>query len=342
MSTNKILNIQPLQFPWQTQDPFLFCVHHKDDYPKGNENFGPDKSLLRGRRIGSDFDPSNDWRMYHGTEVPGFPYHPHRGFETVTVALKGVIDHADSMGAAGRFRNGDVQWMTAGKGVLHAETFPLLNQDTDNHLELFQIWLNLPRKSKFVEPHFRMLWSEDIPTVNHTDENGKRTKATIIAGKLEDATAPKPTPDSWAATDENEVAIWSIEIEAGGTWTLPKASAGLNRVLYLYRGDNITIESQKVQNYHATQLKSDEDIEFQAGNEKCFLLLLQGKPINEPVVQHGPFVMNSRLEIQQAFMDYQRTQFGGWDWKTPNPVHDTKYYRFAKHADGVLEEKGVE
>ena len=339
-TNNKIQKIEALgQGPWATKDPFLFCVHHKDDYPKGNDNFGPDKALLKGRNIGSDFDPRNGWRMYHGEGVPGFPYHPHRGFETVTVALEGVIDHADSLGAAGRFRDGDVQWMTAGKGVLHAETFPLLNKEADNPLELFQIWLNLPAKNKFVEPHFRMLWSEDIPILKLKDSNDKTTKVRLIAGQLENDNAPSPTPNSWAAEATNEVAIWSIEMDANATWTLPKASAGINRTLYFYRGDNLKVEAQDIPNYHAVQLKSDEDIALQAGNESCFILVLQGKPIDEPVAQHGPFVMNTKAEIQQAFMDYQQTQFGGWDWKTPNPVHGRDYYRFAKHADGTLVEK---
>jgi redox-sensitive bicupin YhaK (pirin superfamily) len=335
MTTGKIINISQLGFPWETQDPFLFCAYHKDDYPKGTPALGPEKELLRGRRIGSDFDPRQDWRMYHGEVIPGFPYHPHRGFETVTVAVEGAIDHADSMGAAGRFRNGDAQWMTAGKGILHSEMFPLLNQEEKNPLELFQIWLNLPKKNKMVEPHFKMLWSEDIPILKETDEAGNSTEVTIIAGNLKDAKALTPTPDSWAATPENEVAIWTIKMEANSTWTLPKASAGLNRTMYLYRGDSVNVESQNVPNLHSVQVQSDEDINLKAGSETCYLLLLQGKAINEPVAKHGPFVMNTRAELQESFDEYQRTQFGGWPWETNSPVHDLKYHRFAKFADGT-------
>ncbi len=141
MSNSAIKSIKPLGFPWQTQDPFLFCVHHEDDYPKGNEVMGPAASLA-GRQIGQDFASNKEnWRMYHGEQVPGFPAHPHRGFETVTVVTKGVVDHSDSLGAAGRFGFGDVQWMTAGKGVQHCEMFPLLSKEKENPLELFQIWL---------------------------------------------------------------------------------------------------------------------------------------------------------------------------------------------------------
>ena len=157
-----IIEIKPMGFQWDTLDPFLFCVHHEDNFPKGNENMGPAESLA-GRGLGDDFIIKDGYRMYHGKKVPGFPGHPHRGFETVTIVRKGLVDHADSMGAAGRYGNGDVQWMTAGSGVQHSEMFPLLRKDKDNPLELFQIWINLPRRNKMSNPHFSMLWSEKIP-----------------------------------------------------------------------------------------------------------------------------------------------------------------------------------
>ena len=135
---NPVVAIKPLGFPWETRDPFLFCVHHLDTYPKANANLGPD-APLDGRYIGHDFVVKDAWLMYHGSKVPGFPSHPHRGFETITIVQKGLIDHSDSMGAAARFGNGDVQWMTAGKGVQHSEMFPLLSREGDNPLELFQI-----------------------------------------------------------------------------------------------------------------------------------------------------------------------------------------------------------
>ena len=149
MDGKYVTSIKELGFQWETNNPFLFCVHHLDHYPKGSEELGPAASLA-GRDLGQDFTIKDGWRMYHGTKIPGFPVHPHRGFETVTVVLNGYVDHADSMGAAGRYGNGDVQWMTAGGGMQHAEMFPLLKTDAENPLELFQIWLNLPAKSKFV------------------------------------------------------------------------------------------------------------------------------------------------------------------------------------------------
>ena len=138
MADKLIKKIKPLGFTWETMDPFLFCVHHDDMYPRGNEVMGPEASLT-GRNLGQDFEPRDGWRMYHGQTVPGFPMHPHRGFETVTVVLDGYVDHSDSHGAAGRYGHGDVQWMTAGAGLQHAEMFPLLNKNEENHLHLFTL-----------------------------------------------------------------------------------------------------------------------------------------------------------------------------------------------------------
>jgi redox-sensitive bicupin YhaK (pirin superfamily) len=107
---------------------------------------------FEGREMGSDFSARDGFSMYHGEPIPGFPGHPHRGFETVTLVRKGRIDHADSLGAAARFGGGDVQWLTAGKGIQHSEMFPLLNSDQPNPLELFQIWLNLPARTRWWSP----------------------------------------------------------------------------------------------------------------------------------------------------------------------------------------------
>ena len=157
-----IIRVSTLGSRWQTEDPFLFCVHHIDHFPKGNDRLGPDASLA-GRDIGQDFSGKDGWRMYHGDDVPGFPQHPHRGFETVTIVRHGYIDHSDSLGATARFGLGDVQWLTAGAGVVHSEMFPLLDPNGPNTLELFQIWLNLPGKHKLAPPYFTMFWDPEIP-----------------------------------------------------------------------------------------------------------------------------------------------------------------------------------
>jgi redox-sensitive bicupin YhaK (pirin superfamily) len=339
MNDSPIKATEPLGFPWHTQDPFLFCVHHEDLYPKGNDVMGPAASLA-GRNIGQDFAPNKEnWRMYHGEKVPGFPGHPHRGFETVTVVTKGVVDHSDSLGAAGRFGFGDVQWMTAGKGVQHSEMFPLLSKEKENPLELFQIWLNLPRAAKMVAPHFAMLWSETIPTFTYTGENKKSTRVRLIAGQIENIKAPAPAPDSWAADVNNEVAIWLIKLEEGAQWNLPKANSQVNRSVYFYSGTSIQIAEKNFTSRQAIELHADQDVILINGDKEAHLLLLQGKPINEPVVQHGPFVMNTQAEIQQAMTEYRQTQFGGWPWSSYEQVHSQDKSRFAKYPDGKEEVK---
>ena len=337
MSNQNIISVKPLGFPWDTQDPFLFCAHHKDFYPKANDKMGPDVSFS-GRNLGSDFTIKDGFRMYHGKEIPGFPSHPHRGFETVTIAKTGLVDHSDSLGGAGRFGEGDVQWMTAGKGVQHSEMFPLLDTENENPFELFQIWLNLPKASKMVEPHYKMLWHEDIPVVSKKDTNGKVSKINVIAGNFDSSKALDPAPDSWAKNPNNHVAIWTIEMEPGADLTLPSASAEAKRTLYFYEGDDLEIEGNSISNYHSVELKSDANISMKAGNEKCFILVLQGKALNEPVAQYGPFVMNTQAEIQQAMVDYQRTQFGGWPWPRLDNVHHKSKGRFA-NQNGKLTER---
>jgi redox-sensitive bicupin YhaK (pirin superfamily) len=336
---NPIKSIKPLGFQWEIQDPFLFCVHHEDFFPAGNEKMGPDKEYFKGRHMGDDFIIKDGFRMYHGKTVPGFPGHPHRGFETITVVRKGLVDHADSLGAAGRYGDGDVQWMTAGKGVQHSEMFPLLHQDKENTMELFQIWLNLPKKNKMVEPHFKMLWQDSIPNYSHTDSNNKKTQVEVIAGRLAELNAPTPPPNSWAAETKNEVAVWNIKMEAGATWILPKASAGINRSIYFYEGSELILMGQHIKSYSAVELKPEFDITLAAGKDAVSILVLQGRPINEQVMQYGPFVMNTKEEINQAFEDYHATQFGGWPWPKYDQVHDRSKGRFALHADGKLEEK---
>lgn len=338
MSNSPIKSVKPLGFPWETQDPFLFCVHHKDFYPEGNEKMGP-KASLEGRNIGQDFTIKDGWRMYHGQEVPGFPAHPHRGFETVTIATQGLIDHSDSLGAAGRFGNGDVQWMTAGKGVQHSEMFPLLKTDDENTMELFQIWLNLPKSKKMAEPYFSMLWNEDIPYYHHEDENGNKTSIKVVAGGIENVKAPPPAPDSWAFTKENEVAIWVVKISANGKFTLPLASAEVNRSIYFYEGESVKIADQEFTSHNAIELFPDQETTLLAGKSDVSLLMLQGKPIQEQVVQYGPFVMNSNEEIQEAFQEFQQTQFGGWPWPTHEHVHPRETGRFALYPNGDKIEK---
>ncbi len=337
-----IVSVAPLGMPWETLDPFLFCVHHDDAYPRGNGAYGPDATLLKGRQMGSDFSGQDGWSMYHGQQVPGFPAHPHRGFETVTIVRQGRIDHSDSLGAGARFGGGDVQWLTAGKGIVHAEMFPLLHTDRANPLELFQIWLNLPAESKMVEPHFTMFWAQDIPRLRFGDTAGRVTEVVCIAGALTAAgqvTQPlAPPPDSWGSRQQSDLAMWTLRLEPGAQWTLPAATGeGTRRKLYFFAGGQMQIDGLTVGAGSAIEVKAGHAVTLVNGEGVAELLMLQGRPIGEPVAQYGPFVMNTEQELRQAFEDYRRTQFGGWPWSDAAPVHGDESGRFARHADGRTE-----
>ena len=334
MSTDPILGIAPLAFPWQTKDPFLVCVHHVDLYPQGNDRLGPAASLA-GRNIGQDFAGKDGWRMYHGDTVPGFPQHPHRGFETVTFVREGFIDHSDSLGATARFGRGDVQWLTAGAGIVHSEMFPLLKPDAGNRLELFQIWVNLPARSKFAAPYFTMFWDRDVP--RHRPAAG--VEVTVIAGALAGAEPPAPPPDSWAANPDAELAIWLITLDQGASWALPPVKdARTVRTLYFFQGPMLAVAGRALTKSAAIEVAHDQPLTLAAPEGKVEVLLMQGRPIGEPVAQYGPFVMNTRAELEQAFNDFRRTQFGGWPFPANDPVHSRDRGRFALHADGRVED----
>ena len=179
-----------------------------------------------------------------------------------------------------------------------------------------------------------MLWHEDIPVV---DFEGGTLK--IIAGSFGSSSAPEPAPDSWAANPENQVAVWQISFDPGATFTIPAAVAGLNRSLYFYDGGQIHVEGETVAKGHGLVVRSEANLQIENGEQKASLLMLQGKPIAEPVVQYGPFVMNTEEEIQKAMQEYRLTQFGGWPWPYPDNVHPRERARFAKYPDGKLEEK---
>lgn len=334
-----VVAVVPLDFQWPTLDPFLLCVHHDDEYPRGDGSLAP-VADLRGRELGQDFSRIDGFSMYHGSHVPGFPSHPHRGFETVTFVRKGLIDHADSLGAAARYGRGDVQWLTTGAGIQHSEMFPLVETERDNHLELFQIWLNLPAEDKFVDPYFTMLWDESLPRhLLGRDADDPDGVVTVIAGAFDGTESLSPPPNSWASREQADVAIWHFTLAPGRTVEIPAAVSGdrAHRVIYVFEGDSVTIDDTQVDNLHAVQVDAGSHLRVRAGQQPVQMLLLQGVPIGEPVAKYGPFVMNTEQEIHETFDSYRQTGFGGWPWERSDPDHGTESGRFARHVDGRTE-----
>ena len=341
MASASVLSVERASFPVTPADPFLFLAYHQDYYPGGKA----ESMEAPHRGNGADFDQTRPYRMYHGDTVPGFPQHPHRGFETITVVLNGTCDHTDSLGGAGRYggngKYADVQWMTAARGIVHGEMFPLRNvAPMTNTLQLFQIWLNLPRASKMAPPTYVMTWAEQMKVLQGTGG----AECQLAAGSLGNETASvAPPPHSWGADPAHDVGVFVMSIPPGGSFTLPPAKSGAqaSRSAYLVEGpkdkenaERVTIGGVAAPGGRGIfKLRSDVETicanAAAAGTEQAVVLVLQGVPIKEPVAQHGPFIMSTRAEIDQAFADYRSTRFGGWPWEQDAVVFPREQGRFA-------------
>jgi redox-sensitive bicupin YhaK (pirin superfamily) len=181
-----------------------------------------------------------------------------------------------------------------------------------------------------------MLWDEDLPRLVASDSDGGSTTVTVIACELFGLTPPAPPPDSWASRPESDLAIWHVVMEPGASFALP-AAAGPDtvRVLYVFES-SARIGSHELVASTGAQLKADETVTLDAGADGAEILVLQGRPIGEPVAQYGPFVMNDEAGIRQALADYRRDRFGGWPWPSDDPVHERSAERFARDPAGTL------
>jgi len=183
-----------------------------------------------------------------------------------------------------------------------------------------------------------MIWDRDVPRATHVDDAGCTTEIAVVAGALGDAAVPTPPPNSWAARAESDVAIWLIRMDANATHLLPPATGpDTVRTLYCFEGGSLTVGNTSIAVDTAALLDAHQLVPLGAGEQAVECLLLQGRPIGEPVERYGPFVMNTRAELEQAFSDYQATQFGGWPWPSDDPVHPRDAERFARHDDGRIE-----
>ena len=224
--------------------------------------------------------------------IAGFPSHPHRGFETVTYMIEGHMLHEDHLGNRGDLRNGGVQWMTAGRGIIHSE----MPQQEEGVMRGFQLWLNLPAAEKMTEAGYRDIQPEEIPEI--VFEGGK---VKLIAGNME----IEGQLHEGSVADRSTQPIYAdIHLESGASVTLP-VPEGHNAMLYLYEG-TANLSDRALQRSAANILGDNGDrIALTAGESGARLLLIAGKPIGEPVVQYGPFVMNTQEEIEQTLRDYR-------------------------------------
>jgi redox-sensitive bicupin YhaK (pirin superfamily) len=253
--------------PMNLLDPFIFLNHH------GRQEYMP-----------------------HNYGLPFGP-HPHRGFETVTFILEGDLMHKDSSGASSIIKGGGVQWMTAGRGLIHAEISSNEFKSKGGPLEILQLWVNLPSKYKMAEPKYLGLQKEEIPTISY---DGGDVIANIISGNWDETEGPiHPLTD---------IALASIYFKEGGHvfFRIPKEK---NIFLYIVHGE-LTINGQDVRMHHLVEFEhNDENLELKA-NSEAVVLLGHATPFHESFAAYGPFVMNTREEIMQAYEDYNKGKFG--------------------------------
>ncbi len=261
--------VRPVPGPEIDQiDPFIFLNHH------GPQTYPP-------RNHGLPFGP-----------------HPHRGFETVTFILTGELAHLDSGGGESIIRAGGVQWMTAGRGLVHAEVSPASFKERGGPLEILQLWVNLPARLKMVDPNYIGLQQDDIPAI--AEDDGK-VVVHLVSGEWRRQRAP--------IQSLADIHMTWIDLRPGGRVSLPVASSR-NVFLYVVRG-TIVVDGEEAEACHLVELERDGDrVEFAAAGD-ALVLFGHAEPFNEPMIAHGPFVMNTREEIRQAMADYQAGKFGG-------------------------------
>ena len=225
----------------------------------------------------------------------GVGSHPHRGFETVTIALRGKIEHRDSNGNVGIIGAGDVQWMTAGSGILHQEFFETEFNKTGGDFQMVQLWVNLPRKHKMTTPKYQAINSKDIPVV-YKENN----KISIIAGKFDDKKG--------VASTFSPINLFILEIENELTFEI----SDTHTTMILVLEGSLEINNSLVKSDHLVVFqKEGQGINLvNKSNSKTTLLVLSGEPINEPIAHYGPFVMNTKQEIVEAINDFNSGKFG--------------------------------
>jgi redox-sensitive bicupin YhaK (pirin superfamily) len=227
--------------------------------------------------------------------IAGFPEHPHRGFETVTYMLDGRMRHKDNHGHEGVLEPGSVQWMTAGRGIVHSE----MPEQREGRMRGFQLWMNLPARDKMTPPNYQEFGADRMPVVDRPGVNVK-----VIAGELDGAVGPVKQP----ATDPTYM---DIRLDAGVDFALP-LPAGHSAFIYVYEGSvsvGASREAATINGQELAVLGEGTEVRLQGRAPRSRAILVAGRPLREPVARHGPFVMNTREEIMQAFADYQSGKF---------------------------------
>ncbi|WP_435105147.1 pirin family protein [Arhodomonas sp. AD133] len=265
----------------------------------------PVRSLFTYDRMGAEhitpfllLDHAGPFDFTPATRPRGVGAHPHRGFETVTLVYEGELEHRDSTGSGGRIGEGDVQWMTAGAGIVHEEFHSRAFTERGGTLEMVQLWVNLPARDKSAPAAYQTLLDAEIPSVP-TDGSAGRVR--VVAGDYRGSQGP--------ASTFTPINMWDVRLKAGGDAALAVPD-GHTTLLVVLRGTVLVNGDEIVRDGSVVCFERYGDELHVAANSDAKLLLLSGEPINEPVVGHGPFVMNSLQEIHHAVTDFQRGKYG--------------------------------
>jgi len=244
----------------------------------------------------------------------GVGEHPHRGFETVTMAFQGEVEHKDSAGNCGVIGPGDVQWMTAGRGIIHEEFHSREFAKTGGTFEMYQLWVNLPKEHKMTAPRYQGILRDDIPSHPLSTWSGdvggetslcdsSEGEVRVVAGKFKDAVGPAKT---WTQVD-----VWDVNIAKQSPKQYVFDMVEDNNVIVFIRKGKVNVQGHELGPQDVALMgKSGSQITLQADEDDSKVLILAGKPIDEPIVAHGPMVMNTREEINQAFVDFRSGKFG--------------------------------
>ncbi|MGY4877481.1 pirin family protein [Vreelandella aquamarina] len=265
-----------------------FPVRSLFSYGPRSESLSP--FLLLDHAGPADFTPT--------THPRGVGQHPHRGFETVTIVYQGEVAHRDSTGKGGVIGPGDVQWMTAGAGILHEEFHSPAFTQSGGALEMVQLWVNLPAKDKMATPGYQAIFNAQIPVVALSDNAGS---VRVIAGEYQQHAGPAQT--------FSPINVWDMQLSGGKTTTLTQPE-GWTTLLVVLKGTVLVNGEEVVRDGQVAEFSRSEDTLTLEANNNAALLLLSGEPLNEPVVGHGPFVMNSEQEIITAINDFNSGRFG--------------------------------
>ena len=333
-SSGAVLRYVDFGSHWDTEDPFLFASHHRDEYPKGNRQQAPPLDMIGWRDLGHDYKKHDGFRMYHGKVVPGFPMHAHWGYETFTVAEIGYIDTFDTEGNQSRFGFGDAQWVTASSKYQHCEMYPLAFEDRPNPNDITQIMINLPLEMKGSDNRVDMLWSEEVKTLCHEDDSGKKTKIIVYAGTYGGAYTRVPNPHSWAADPEHGVKIVQFYLEPGAEISLPPSMKNVSRNLYFVSGGSAVVAGFDAVSGYRLKLRPEVEITVKNGDEASRMWLLEGAPIGQKMSSFGPVVLKDDMAVRQAMKDIRNDEYGVWPWNIIDKAQPRGAPRFVMYADG--------